>query len=152
MANKNTSIQLIELYLLNKIVLFTILHFTISVSIRLIFAYLKQFTAESSDFWKQLFWNNFSLAHGRTRPRPPSNYIATQKTRRVSPRTSKKLFLPVVQVVSNLNIQTFQHSNINPLPVRLRLSGGVMWVRSEGRSRRKRGNMWSQRYESRWRA
>ena len=46
--------MLIELYVLNKIVLFTILHFTISISIRLIFAYLKQFTAESSDFWKQL--------------------------------------------------------------------------------------------------
>ena len=151
--------MLIELYLLNKIVLFTILHFTISVSFRLIFAYLKQFTAESSDFWKQLVWNNFSLPHGRTRPCPPSplhssNYINNKKRGRVSPRTSKKLFLPVVQVVSNLNIQTFQHSNIQTLTlsIPLRLSGGVMWVRSEGRSRRKRGNMWSQRYESRWRA
>ena len=37
---------------------------------------------------------------------------STQKKRgRVSPRTSYKLFLPVVQVVSNL-IPTFKHSNI----------------------------------------
>ena len=49
--------MLIELYVLNKIVLFTILHFKISVSIRL--AYLKQFSTESSDFWKQLIYNNF---------------------------------------------------------------------------------------------
>ena len=58
-------------------------------------------------------------------------------------------------VVSNLNIQTCEHSNIQTLtlsPFSARLSGGVMWVRSEGRSRRKRGNMRNQRYESRWRA
>ena len=52
------------------------------------------------------------IAYGRTRPCPPSNYINNEKRGRVSPRTSKKLFLPVVLVVSNQNIQTFQHSNI----------------------------------------
>ena len=36
-----------------------------------------------------------------------SNYINNEKRGRVSPRTKYKLFLSVVQVVSNLNIPTF---------------------------------------------
>ena len=52
----------------------------------------------------------------------------SKERERVRPRTSKKLSLPVVLVVSNLNIQTFQHSNIQTLTlsIPLRLSGGVM--------------------------
>ena len=53
----------------------------------------------------------------------------SKERERVRPRTSKKLSLPVVLVVSNLNIQTFQHSNIQTFS-QLELPGVVRAGRS----------------------